>query len=436
MSVTRRRTLGLIGSALCLPYILRTDRAAAAVSIRRLGRRRRLGADQPGGNLNVAIDAFPSGGFVATWLNVRGTSRRKIRAFAQRFGNDGAPTSAAIQMGGAGEPTDGVSADSIYPVTFRDGSSLILFSADRNGAPALDSLDIFAQRMSSNFQKIGTPVSVSKRPGAQVAVLATRLRRQAAARRGPQDDTAQVVYLQRGLDLDSYNVKTRAVFSDGTAVNEESEFGLTGLQTPRDIASLADGGSVVSCSTFHQDDNLWTMYLQMLLPDGAADGRRIILKQTENGFPFGSAGVAGLPGGGFCGCWFREHDPDAREGELLLRIFDGTGAPGPRESLGIYETDPDSHAPPNVYAFSESGSPFAFLTRYDPNDGNPVASGLVVTVPDGEIAAGPTPLHEGTPDALDRLSNGDFVSGWGEVDGQELTRSNAGYQLIRVSGSP
>jgi len=238
MTIDRRTLLRGLPSAVALPYLLRSDQAHAAITITRVGAFVELGATQPGGKSQVALSPFDDGTYASGWINTRAFGS-DVRAFVQKRARNGAPLSPAIQMGG-GALTDGILAGNVSIVTFPNDTSLVFFSAQRNGASATDAFDIFVQRMSASFEKVGAPLPVNAAlVGAQSGVFATRLK----------NGNVQVVWESAPGGFGSPSIiRGRIIKSNGQAGSPERTVirTTTGFNTPRALVPGPNGGSVLS----------------------------------------------------------------------------------------------------------------------------------------------------------------------------------------------
>ena len=224
MAISRRALLRGLGPAVALPSLLRSSPADADITIRQVGIPIVLGAGQPGGKRGVTLSAFNNGGYLAGWVNTP-SPIIDPRAFIQKFSRTGAELSAPIQLGG-GPLTDGIPAFSIAAVTFPNDTSLVFFSAAPNASPT--DFDIFCQRMSANFTKIGNPTRVNTMlTGAQLGILATPL----------GDGNVQVVWESAATNFLTSTIPGRIVQPNGVALTPERTLisNPQGSNTPRSL---------------------------------------------------------------------------------------------------------------------------------------------------------------------------------------------------------
>jgi hypothetical protein len=421
MRITRRRAVGLIGSTVAFPYVLRTDRAAAAVRLRRLGPPRQLGGALPGAKSSVALSAFPNGNFIAGFLNDRGSGDR--RAYIQYFDSSASPLSGFIQMGGATGPTDGKPALSVAPVAKPDGSALIFFSAERNGAPLVDRYDIFAQRLSPARQKVGDPFVINtKTTGRQGegALFAERL----------SSGKIMATWLDQGVTLDSYNIRDRIIGPAGAPVSIERQAtaSAAGMQIPRDLAPLAGGGSVLSYTTFLPSTNHWKSEVQQFNASGVRVGNPIVIKNYD-GAPFGSVGVASMPVGPISTWWHAWYakDTDTTADLMLQQVKNGVPVQpvliANNVRIDFWIDNPPG--PPGISVFHDNSvGDMALLTYYTlAANGARQLDALAASLPAGNVLAGPTMIrtapsgHHSLAEASIRILQNIFAEGFSESDG-------------------
>ncbi len=276
MAISRRTLLRGLAPTVAFPYLLRSQPAHAAITINKLGNPIRLGATQPGGQSFIALSPFADGSYIAGWLNTRDTEG-DTRAFVQKRGRNGSVQSPMIQMGG-GPLTDGITTNNIAVVAFPNDTSLVFFAAQRNGADPEDAMDIFVQRMSASFQKVGSPISVNTtRAGAQDAVYATRLK----------NGNVQVAWMNTAEGI----IRGRLVNSSGQGVTPERTVirHTDGTNIPKALVPGRNGGSVLSYARII--DFNWQKNIQMLKADGTLTGPAHVLDTATLFRPFGAAGL-------------------------------------------------------------------------------------------------------------------------------------------------
>jgi hypothetical protein len=240
----------------------------------------------------------------------------------QKRRRNGAVDSPMIQMGG-GALTDGIYAFNLAIVALPNNTSLVFFSAQRNGASGNDAFDIFVQRMSASFEKVGGPIAVNTSlAGAQTGVMATRL----------SDGNVMVVWESAAVGFTSSTIRGRVVQPNGQGASPERTVirQTTGFSTPRALSPTANGALLA--------------YSRIVGP--AADTR-----DSKGGPPPVEKGIQQLTIAGVVTLPFRKLDT-------------GT-ADRPFGSPGLQWTDP-SNPDPSAYVslFTETGNATEFH-RFD-----------------------------------------------------------------------
>lgn len=296
----------------------------------------RIGDGQPGGQSDPRLVFWDTHtGFIATWLNYRSASTRL--AFAAFFLSGATPV-ATSQLDGNGGPTQGKNATSTAPVSFADGASLALFSADRPGAAASAKRDIFAQPMANGpFGPSGESVEVNEdRPGAQDSVLATRL----------SNGNALVVFSTSV----GGGIHARVLDSDSMIVGAEREVTVStaGTQRPIALASLTGGRSVLVYLV--KQGNTEKVYAQRLDANLKRQGKAALLKSSSGDARYGGAGVAGLANGGYVALWFVKGG--GGKANLKGKVFSANGAAGATKTIGSASVQAKSSGVPQL-AFTD-----------------------------------------------------------------------------------
>ena len=199
-----------------------------------------VGGNQPGGQSTPFLTAKQPSGLIVGWVNAR--SSTDIRPFAHYFSDSGSPSnSTPIQLGAATGPTAGALATAAFPLSFADGSALVLFASDRRNAAAAAKKDIFGQPLSASqpYSEVGLPASVNQvKTNVQDQVMATRL----------SNGNVMAVFLSHAGAASTFDLKGRVVNKNGVGVASEKlvTAGTAGAQSLTSIAPLATGKSVIA----------------------------------------------------------------------------------------------------------------------------------------------------------------------------------------------
>jgi hypothetical protein len=428
MDVTRRWTLGLLGSALALPSLARFDDAQAVTpTFVKDGAAFRIegNAPQPGGQSTPSLTVWESnGGFIASWLNYRSAADQ--RAFATFYSASGIQIfNSGGEMGNpsAASLTTGAHAASARPVSLPNGQSLIFFSADRKAATAANRRDVFVQRMNSGpWTELGLPLAVNQLlPNAQDAIFSARL----------STGNSLTAFVTHSAAASTFDIKGRLVNTVGTGVGNELALTVntTGAQTPTALAALTAAGASVlayAVKTGARQD----VYLQRLSGTGTRVGAPAILKTTLNANAYGGAGVAALPNGRYIALWFVA----GASGTAVLKgkIFSTAGVAGPLLTIGATRISPTLPTVPKI-AVAPDGSNIVVITDGFASAACSLEAWLLNAA--GARQTGPIKLitntQKLTSESLIRLSNGTYVMSWTQA-AAALTATRAFAQRFRV----
>ena len=403
MPITRRQSLGLMGSALALPYLLLADGARAApISVLK---HIRLGKTQPGGKSDAAIAALPGnqGGFLACWINYR--TYPDFRAFCQYFNNSGNPLSDPIRMGGAAGQTDGTPAGSARPVAFPNGTALIIFTAPRDGSPGEEGDQVWVQRMSAGREKVGVPIRINTlHIGGCAIVHATRL----------TNGNVLVAWQHAEGTPDSIDVRCRVIDNKGVGISPERRATKTAgaQQIPKDLAALPNGKSVLSYAHLDLVDKIWRLELQRLTAAGVRIGDPILIKKTSSDKPFGAAAVASFVDAGrhvapdsnarsdhydFVDSYYKEKAGDPNDVYIFLEVRDKDGKIiFPHRVLTVHG-DPVSNSVPGLLPVGTQESLLAWIAQVDERS---ILSAAFVDNGTGDLPVSISPLFS-SPNRLD-----------------------------------
>jgi hypothetical protein len=299
MQITRRQSLGLLGSALAAPYLLRGDPAKAAVTFTKVGPILQLGSATPNAQERTRLAAFYDGSFLATWTNFG--SGTNVTCRGQYFSRDGAALTGIIDFGTeAGlEPPTAWS----FPVSFPNGRAHVYFTSKRTGAPSGEAEQLFLQRMSAGRTKLGPPKRINGNPDTSASVqVATRL----------SNGNVMVLWQsgRAGGTTDSIDAFCRVVAPDGTPVTPErrATAHVNRIQVPKSVAALSNGRSVFIYD--HIDyfvDGTYRVFLQQLDANGQRVGNPVLQKTADALEPHGSGGVEATTPNRFVALHTRRH---------------------------------------------------------------------------------------------------------------------------------
>lgn len=135
------------------------------------------------------------------------------------------------------------------------------------------------------------------------------------------DGSYVVTWQSQDQDGSGYGIYQRHFDDNGDAIGGEKRVNshtASDQDTP-DIASLSDGGWVVTWQSDGQDGNAYGIYAQAYNADGSKDGHEIRINQHTNSEQMDPT-VAGLEHGRFVISW-KSYDIDGDEGAIMQRVF-------------------------------------------------------------------------------------------------------------------
>lgn len=289
MTVDRRTLLKAVPGALALPATGFTWAQAEAAAI------------VPGTKVTVAypaewdmerLSAFPAGGVIITY-RPNGEDVSKCRQYSATLAPVGAPFTVLL-----GFP--------VVPVALGGGSTMHIYSED---SPPYD---LYAGRYSSSHLVLGAPSVVMEAVGGAAPghPVATRL----------ASGNVLIVAIA-GSD-----VVSSVVSPGGLRIGSQTTvLGAAALaQELLEVIPLKAGGAVLS----YRMRNAALDHFQKLLrlnDAGAAVGAPILVRKLESDYLV-SAGVAGVPSGGFVVVWQEASPAGSSNGRLVGRLYSAAGA--------------------------------------------------------------------------------------------------------------
>jgi hypothetical protein len=343
---------------------------------------------------------------------------------------NGSQLSQEIQIGG-GPLTDGNAASNISVVAFPDGSSHVYFAAQRNGAALADSFDIFLQRMSPSFRKVGNPIAINTTSaGQQDAVLAILLK----------NGNVQVVWFSDGT------IRGRVIKPNGQPASRERTVVRTGDGThvPRSLGQGRNGALL--------------SYIRFGFPNAAPKGPSTVQKAVQQ--LNNNSGMAEQPiivdtAGNFDGAGFVGYDLGAfrmeadvayhaqapssgGDARLIQTILNLDSPAPPRDRIvGRFPIDIGTQGSPRVAPYFANNNEFFIV--FFPTDSNqgPAITGALINPANASIVddlrLGPFNSNFRTVDALVGLDER-FVVGF--AMGDDVFSDGAFLQPLFVGAGP
>lgn len=420
MAVTRRRTLGILGSILAAPVVLRSDPAHAAtiVPLNDIA----IGDNLTGGKRLPRLVPRSSGDIGAIAINV--APDQTSRVFARNYTLGGLPASPLTFIDDPDSPptgSDGSPVNDFSCAVTPNGRVFALLSAQQNNQPgSITGINVYSQFLDENMELTGRIRRVNTvLSGAQTLVLAARL------------TTGKYAAVWRSLqsDPDSGNVVGNVVEPDGTVPDADVIVaGGPGSQTPASIAALGGGRWVFG---FYRDFAGARQSRMQIMSGRTPVGTPILLKNS--GTDFTTVGV-GSDGVRIIVASF-DPVPNANgEHALRVRIFDRNGALQSNRTIGSSAIDVTRNSAPRIAPAAGGG--FAIVT--DGRSGTERTLDAWFVRASGVGAAGPTALHS-SDDVLEataviQATNGHFWAAWTEATNLAPTSQTAHAKRFRLSG--
>ena len=148
-------------------------------------------------------------------------------------------------------------------------------------------------------------------------------------------------------DGDGYGVYGQRFDVDGNATGDmfRANTTIAGQQALQNITSLADGGFIVSWSSYGQDGSGYGVYAQRYGADGSAMGTEFRINSTVTGDQSGSS-LASLSDGGFVASWVMS---DGNGSGIYAQRFNASGQKVGSEFLVNSYTTSDQNDPQIVW---------------------------------------------------------------------------------------
>ena len=260
-----------------------------------------------------------------------------------------------------------------------------------------------------------------------------------------EDGGFVVSWTSQGQDGSGEGVYAQRYDAAGVAVGTEFLVNGTtaGTQRSSSALGLGDGGFVVAWSSFGQDGSQYGVYGQRYDASGVAVGSEFLINGTTlNDQDY--VDLALLSDGGFVAIWTSFGGQDGSEGGIYGQRFDGSGVAVGSE-FRVNSTTLDYQMFPSVVGLADGG--FVVAWQSNVQDGSQYgiygqrfdASGVAV---DGEFRLNDTTALGQTDVALAGFANGHFVSVWtsnGQDGGGRSVESKVyeidGYDLTGTAGA-
>jgi len=367
------------------------------------------------------MTALADGGFVLSWTSLV-QDGDSYGIYAQRYDANGAAAGAEFRVN-----TYTAWAQSESAMTALAGGGFVVSwtSANQDG----DGYGIYAQRYDAHGAAAGAEFRVNAHVadaqiGSAIAALA--------------DGGFVVSWASYGQDGESYGIYAQRYDANGAASGGEFRANTytTADQSQTALAALADGGFVVSWSSW-QDGDGYGIYAQRYLASGANIDAEFRVNTYTTGFQTKSC-IAALAGGGFVVAW-QSDGQDGDNNGIYAQRYDADGvAQGAEFGVNTYKAY--AQAAPAIAALADGG--FVIAWQSYAQDGADYLYGIYAQRYDADGAAVGTEFLVNTWTALSQfepaiaaLADGGFIVSWNS-DGQDGSGYGIYAQRYDAAGNP
>jgi len=231
---------------------------------------------------------------------------------------------------------------------------------------------------------------------------------------GLADGGFVVSWWSYGQDGSGAGIYAQRYAADGTAAGAEFQVNSTTAldQLSPSITALADGGFVVSWTSYGQDGSDWGVYAQRYAADGTAAGAEFQVNSataSEQYFP----SITALADGGFVVSWLSYHQDGSYGGVYAQRYAaDGTAAGA---EFRVNSTTADEQQMPSITALADGGFVVSWMSLDQDGSGWGIyaqryaADGLASGA---EFQVNSTTASEQYSPSITALADGGFVVSW------------------------
>ncbi|MCB1658232.1 MAG: hypothetical protein KDI39_08405 [Pseudomonadales bacterium] len=313
-----------------------------------------------------------------------------------------------------------------YPTTttLSDGGFIVAWaSKDQDGSD----YGIYGQRYNSSGVVVGNEFQINTYTiGSQSSPDVAAL----------NDGGFIVTWTSDGQDGSLYGVYGQRYNSSGGVVGDEFQINTytAGHQWSSDVASLSDGGFVVTWMSYAQDGSSYGVYGQRYNSNGDVVGSEFQINTYTEGLQYVPK-VTGLNDGGFVAVWWSMGQDGSQGGGVYGQRYNSNGdVVGNEFQINTYTENTQDY--PEITALSDGGFIVTwrswdqygeeyswidgYLQRFDAN-GTPVGSETQINTY--------TKYHQ-MPDSVTELNDGGFVVAWSSL-GQD---GDSGAFLSNVYG--
>lgn len=344
-----------------------------------------------------AVAPLTDGGYLVAWTSV-GQDDSGSGVYARRYAADGSAGLGEARVNGttAGDQTYGDAAglaDGGYVVTWT--------SAAQDGSGG----GVYAQRYAADGRALGSEFQVN-------TTLAGDQRYSDAA---ALDDGGYLVsWTASGQDGSGDGVYAQRYAADGSALGGEFQVNATtaGSQIFSDAAALADGGLLLTWTSFGQDSSGWGIYARRYAADGTPLGDEFQVNATATGNQIFSDAAA-LADGGSLVTWTSSAQDGSAEGVFAQRYAaDGSAVAG---EFRVNATTTGSQTFSDAAALDDGGFLVSWTSSGQDGSGEGVYARRYAA--DGSLVGGEVRLNDTTAGLqstshVATLADGKLVAAW------------------------
>jgi hypothetical protein len=301
-----------------------------------------VGTTSAGDQTLPNVTALADGGWVVTWTS-SGQDGSGLGVYQRRYGASGDATpEVKVNSTTAGDQSKSVVAG------LGGGGWIVAWEA-----PDASSSGIFYRKYDNAGATSGTDIAVN------ATTTSTQINVSVAALKvtGPGDPASGgfvITWQSLSQDGGSYGVYQQLYSAAGAAVGGEIKVNTTTAldQATPSVTGLADGGWVVTWTSFGQDGALGGIYQQRYDTSGGTVGGETLVNVVTAGGQIDPA-VTALSDGGWVVTWMSNVGPDGSLNGIYQRHYGSDGTAGPQ--LLVNATTPQDQTAPTVTATADGG---------------------------------------------------------------------------------
>jgi hypothetical protein len=265
--------------------------------------------------------------------------------------------------------------------------------------------DIYAQRYAADGGAVGLETRIN------TTTANTQYQSTVAAL---ADGGYVVTWTSYGQDGGGYGVYAQRYTADGSALGLETRINFTTAYTQylSTVAALADGGYVVTWSSDNQDGSGYGVYAQRYAADGSAVGAETRINTTTVGTQYMST-IAALADGGYVVTW-TAYDQDGNSVGIYAQRYAADGSAGAWGETRINTTTATTQDSSTVAALADGGYVVTWTSLQDGSSYDIYAQRYAA---DGNAVGAETRINTTTADiqnssTVAALADGGYVVTW------------------------